>query len=187
MKTENNNDISLILKALKFSSEKHRSQKRKDEIGSPYINHPIQVAELLWNTGKVQDVSVIIAGLLHDTIEDTNTKADEIKTLFGEEVLNFVLEVTDDKTLPRDERKRLQVDHAHKKSDGAKQIKMADKISNIIDVTYSPPINWSLERKKEYLNWTENVMKGLRGVNPELEKLYDESLIKARKVLKIEE
>jgi len=185
MNTEH--DISLILKALKFSSEKHKTQKRKDEVGSPYINHPIQVAELLYNTGKVRDASVIMAGLLHDTIEDTDTKPEEIEKLFGKEVLDIVLEVTDNKALPKEERKRLQVENAHKKSDGAKQIKMADKISNIIDVTYSPPINWTLERKEGYLNWTEKVMEGLRGLNPELENLYDKVLSEARKTLKIKE
>jgi guanosine-3',5'-bis(diphosphate) 3'-pyrophosphohydrolase len=166
----------LILKALRFSAEKHTDQRRKDAKSSPYINHPILVAETLWTIGEVRDVTLLMAALLHDTIEDTATTPDEIRENFGEEVLSLVLEVTDDKSLPKQTRKQLQVEHASHKSRSAKLLKLADKISNIQDILQSPPKDWSLERKREYLLWTEKVVAGLRGVNTSLDGHYDELL-----------
>ena len=163
----------LILKAFRFASEKHNEQRRKDAKASPYINHPIQVAEILWMIGDVRDVTLLVASILHDTIEDTATKPDEIRLLFGEDVLSLVLEVTDDKSLPKQVRKQLQVEHAPHKTQKAKLLKLADKISNVQDIITSPPRDWSLKRKQEYLLWTEQVVAGLRGVNENLERHYD--------------
>ena len=179
-------DIEQILSALKFSAEKHRHQRRKDAEASPYINHPIQVAEVLWNVGEVHDITVILGALLHDTIEDTETSPEEIEQLFGQGVLDLVLEVTDDKRLPKSERKRLQIVDAPQKSLRAKQLKMSDKICNVRDVTHSPPRDWPFERRWEYLDWTERVIDGVRGTNKKLETLYDEVLADARKKLKQE-
>jgi guanosine-3',5'-bis(diphosphate) 3'-pyrophosphohydrolase len=178
--------IGWILKALRFAAEKHNSQRRKDSRSSPYINHPIGVAETLWTVGEVRDVNLLVAAILHDTIEDTNTTVDEIKTEFGEEVLNLVLEVTDDKSLPKQTRKQLQIEHAPHKSEKAKLLKIADKINNIRDIIKSPPSNWSLERRQEYLLWTEKVVAGLRGVSPKLESQYDELLAEGKSWLGIE-
>jgi len=169
-------DFHLIFKALRFSADKHRHQRRKDKDESPYINHPIDVAELLWGIGRVRDVQIVVAGILHDTLEDTETTADEIRIAFGESVLSLVQEVTDDKSLPKEIRKRLQVEHASHKSIGAKQIKLADKISNVRDIANSPPSSWSLLRKQDYLNWAEQVVAGLRGANFELENHFDQIL-----------
>lgn len=180
-------DIERILSALKFSAEKHRNQRRKDAEASPYINHPIQVAELLWNVGEVRDIVVILGALLHDTIEDTETSPDEIKKLFGNDVLDLVLEVTDDKRLSKKERKRLQIEHAPLKSIRAKQLKICDKICNVRDVTNSPPKDWPSERRREYLDWTEDVISGVRGTNKKLESLYDEALAEGRKKLRQEQ
>jgi guanosine-3',5'-bis(diphosphate) 3'-pyrophosphohydrolase len=163
----------LILRALRFASEKHNDQRRKDSKSSPYINHPIQVAEILWMIGDVRDVTLLVASILHDTIEDTDTKPDEIRSLFGDDVLSIVLEVTDDKSLPKQVRKQLQVEHAPHKTRNAKLLKLADKISNVQDIITSPPQDWSLKRKQEYLLWTEQVVAGLRGVNENLERHYD--------------
>lgn len=176
-------DIEQILSALKFSAEKHRNQRRKDAEASPYINHPIQVAELLWNVGGVRDIVIILGALLHDTIEDTQTTPEEIETLFGKEVLELVLEVTDDKRLTKAERKRLQILHAPQRSARAKQLKICDKICNVRDVTHAPPKDWNFERRWEYLDWTENVIRGVRGANAKLESLYDAALAEARKKL----
>jgi len=126
-------DLSLLLKAVKFSADKHKTQRRKGAEGSPYINHPIDVAETLWKLGGVRDLSVIVAAILHDTVEDTDTTLSEIEEYFGPVVRSLVQEVTDDKTLPKPERKRLQIEHAPHLSTGAKRIKLADKISNIKD------------------------------------------------------
>ena len=168
--------IGLILKALRFSAEKHTDQRRKDAKSSPYINHPIQVAETLWTIGEIRDVTLLLASILHDTIEDTETLPDEIKAEFGEDVLALVLEVTDDKSLPKQVRKQLQVETAPHKTRDAKLLKLADKICNLRDIITSPPSDWSLERKQEYLLWSEKVVTGLRGVNEKLENHYDDLL-----------
>jgi len=175
--------VGLILRAIRFSAQKHNDQRRKDAKASPYINHPIEVAETLWRVGEVRDETLLIAAILHDTIEDTGTTKEEIETEFGREVLNLVLEVTDDKSLPKQTRKQLQVEHAPHKSERAKLLKIADKINNIRDVITSPPENWSLERRQEYLLWSERVVAGLRGVSPQLEKLYDEMLAEGKRSL----
>lgn len=158
---------------MRFSAEKHRLQRRKGLEASPYINHPIHVAETLWEVGGIRDIVVIIAALLHDTLEDTDTTHEEIQTLFGNDVLQVILEVTDDKTLPKMERKRLQIENAPHKSIRAKQLKLADKICNVYDITYAPPHNWSLQRRQEYITWSEQVVAGLRGTNAALEAYYD--------------
>lgn len=176
----------MILKAFRFAAEKHNDQRRKDSKASPYINHLIQVAETLWTVGDVRDVDLLVAAILHDTIEDTNTKPEEIKTHFGEEVLSLVLEVTDDKSLPKQTRKQLQIEHAPHKSEKAKLLKIADKINNIRDILKSPPESWSLERMQEYLLWSEKVVAGLRGVNPKLESQYDELLVEGKRSLGME-
>lgn len=158
---------------MRFAAEKHRHQRRKGQDASPYINHPIQVAGTLWEVGDIHDIVVIIAALLHDTLEDTDATCEEIQTLFGNDVLQVVLEVTDDKTLPKMERKRLQVENAPHKSIRAKQLKLADKICNVYDIIHAPPHNWSLQRRQEYITWSEQVVVGLRGTNAALESYYD--------------
>ena len=176
-------DMSSILAAIHFSADKHRNQRRKDAESTPYINHPIEVAGLLWRIGNVRDISVIIAALLHDLIEDTKTTPDEIASRLGERVLSMVLEVTDDKRLPKSERKRLQIEHAPHLSDEAKQIKLGDKICNVRDIADSPPKDWDAQRRRDYLDWAEKVVEGIRGCNPPLEAFYDEVLRDARKKL----
>lgn len=176
-------DLGLVLRALHFSAEKHRDQRRKDSQGSPYINHPIAVAETLWRAGGVRDPVLIVGALLHDTIEDTETSREEIDGLFGEAVGALVLEVTDDKSLPKQVRKRLQVERAPHKSDRAKQLKLADKICNVADVANAAPTGWSLERRREYLDWSRRVVEGLRGVNSRLEAHYDAVLSSSYRAL----
>jgi len=129
-------DIGLLMTALRLSAERHKDQRRKDKQASPYINHPIQVAEILWRVGQINDISTLIAALLHDTIEDTETTIEELRALFGKEIAHAVQEVSDDFNLPTAERKRLQIEHAAKISKRAKQVKLADKICNIYDITH---------------------------------------------------
>jgi guanosine-3',5'-bis(diphosphate) 3'-pyrophosphohydrolase len=174
-----------ILKAVRFAAEKHIDQRRKDSKSSPYINHPIQVAETLWTVGEVRDLTLLVASILHDTVEDTGTKPEEIGAEFGEDVLALVLEVTDDKSLPKQVRKQLQVETASHKTHNAKMLKLADKICNVHDILATPPADWSLERRQEYLLWTERVVAGLRGVNKRLEQRYDELLANGKRSLGI--
>lgn len=175
--------VEQLLTAIKFSAEKHRNQRRKDADASPYINHPIQVAEVLFRVGKVRDMSALVGAILHDTIEDTETSPEEIASLFGNDVLKVVLEVTDDKRLPKHERKRLQIEQAPNKSKAARLIKLGDKICNVGDVMHAPPRDWTIARRREYLDWTEKVIDGLRGTNTALEKMFDELIVQGRKSL----
>jgi (p)ppGpp synthase/HD superfamily hydrolase len=172
--------IDNLLKAIEFASRKHSTQRRKDAEASPYINHPIAVAHLLAGTARITDVETLMAAVLHDAIEDTNTTPDELEENFGRTVRMVVEEVTDDKTLDQAARKESQVRRAPFLSPRAKAIKIADKIANVRDVTDSPPAKWSVARRVEYLDWTERVVGGCRGTNEPLEKLYDEVLEQGR-------
>lgn len=176
-------DLSFFLKALNFSARKHRHQRRKDEAASPYINHPIDVANILWTVGDIHDLPTVIAAILHDTLEDTDTTPEELRATFGEEILGLVLEVSDDKSLPKQERKQNQIAHSPHLSRRAQQIKLADKISNVHDIAFAPPDRWPPERRIDYLTWAEAVIDGLRGANKKLEIYFDETLALARKKL----
>ena len=178
------NDLKKLVEAISFAAKKHKTQKRKGADNEPYINHPLEVLNLLVNVGGVEDYDVLIAAVLHDTIEDTGTKREEIAARFGEKVASMVMELTDDKSLPKTERKRLQIEHASHISLGAKQIKLCDKISNIRDVSENPPHDWSNERRFEYIEWGEKVVAGLRGANKNLEKYFDELVAQSRQQIK---
>ncbi len=162
-----------ILAALHFAADKHRDQRRKDANASPYINHPIALAELLWHKGGVRDTRVIAAALLHDTIEDTQTTAAELRRHFGKDIAGIVLEVTDDKSLPKEKRKQLQIDHARHASRRAKLVKLADKICNLRDILTSPPEDWSLETKQRYFDWAKRVVDQVRSANAPLAREFD--------------
>ncbi len=164
-----------ILDALQFAAHKHRDQRRKDPEASPYINHPIALANVLWLEGDVHEPLVICAALLHDTIEDTATTEDELARRFGPAVARIVMEVTDDKSLDKAVRKRLQVEHAPHISRQAKLVKLADKIANLRDVASSPPAEWPLARRREYFDWAKEVVDGLRGAHAGLERVFDEA------------
>lgn len=172
-----------LLGTLRFAAEKHRDQRRKDSGSTPYINHPIAVAELLARVGKVDNLEVLQAAILHDTIEDTATTAQELDERFGQRVRRLVEEVTDDKRLPKGERKRLQIEHSPHLSPSAKAIKLADKISNLCDISSTQPPDWSLQRKLEYVDWACQVVDGCRGSHPELERLFDQTVEERRREL----
>ncbi len=164
-----------LMTALAFAANKHRNQRRKDAEASPYINHPIALANLLLNEAGVEDQRILVAAILHDTIEDTDTTEQELVKHFGKDVADIVVEVTDDKTLPKAERKRLQIEHAAHISRRAKLVKLADKICNLRDIAASPPADWSVDRKREYFDWAKKVVDCLRGVHPGLEHLFDKA------------
>ena len=172
-------DVAILLKAIEFASRKHSTQRRKDEEASPYINHPIAVTHLLADIG-ITDLVTLMAAVLHDTIEDTETTPTELDEHFGPTVRKVVEEMTDDKTRDKADRKQRQIEHAPHLSRRAKAIKLADKIANVRDVMESPPPDWPLARRIEYLDWTEKVVAGCRGTNDALEKRYDDVLTKGR-------
>ena len=171
---------ALLLRAAVFAAEKHTGQRRKDADRSPYINHPLQVAAVLVVEAGIEEGPVLAAALLHDTVEDTEATLADLEAAFGPEIAGIVAEVTDDKSLPKQRRKDLQVIHAPHLAREAKLVKIADKICNVRDIAGKPPANWSHVRRVEYLDWTESVVAGCRGVNERLERLYDETLADAR-------
>lgn len=177
--------MTAVLQALRFAADRHRDQKRKGAEASPYVNHPIAVAELLSRFG-VEDPVTLQAALLHDTLEDTETTPAELEDQFGSQVRDVVLEVTDDKRKPKQMRKTLQVLRTKISSDRARLIRLADKVSNIVDLLERPPVDWESYRRREYLNWTEQVVAGCRGLNPGLEAYYDELLRRAREEIAAE-
>jgi guanosine-3',5'-bis(diphosphate) 3'-pyrophosphohydrolase len=166
-------ELGLVLRAVQFAAHKHKDQRRKDAEATPYINHPIGLAEVLHTDGGVRDPVVIAAALLHDTIEDTETSYDELRGFFGEEVADTVVELTDTKFLGKEARKRLQVAKAARASERARQVKLADKICNLRDILASPPAGWSLNRQQQYFDWAKEVVDHARGVNPKLERMFD--------------
>jgi len=167
--------VPLLIDALAFAAHKHRDQRRKNVAASPYINHPIALAHVLVCEGRIEELPVLCAAILHDTVEDTETTLDEIARRFGNEIASIVGEVTDDSSLPKARRKALQVEHAPQLSRGAKLIKLADKICNVRDMADDPPADWPIERRIEYFEWCKRVIDGLRGTNPALEQKFDEA------------
>jgi GTP diphosphokinase / guanosine-3',5'-bis(diphosphate) 3'-diphosphatase len=150
--------VQRILKAARFASIKHVKQKRKGSAAEPYLNHLIEVAELVSSAMRRLDEDLICAALLHDVLEDTPTTEQELARAFGPEVAAVVAEVTDDKSLDKAERKRRQIAHAPHLSVRAQTIKIADKISNLRAIVETPPADWSIERKREYFQWARQVV-----------------------------
>jgi (p)ppGpp synthase/HD superfamily hydrolase len=165
--------VRRILSAAMYAADKHSGQRRKGAAAEPYINHLIEVADMVAMAIAEPDTDLVIAALLHDVVEDTGTTSEELEERFGPDVASLVAEVTDDKSLPKEERKRLQVAHAPKVSVRAQVIKLADKISNLRALRNSPPVDWSEERKAEYFEWAGRVVAGLTAPNPELKAEFD--------------
>lgn len=172
-----------ILRAATFAATQHGIQKRKDKTGLPYINHPLGVAEILARVAQVADPLTLQAALLHDTVEDTDTTPEDLEREFGPKVRAIVMEVTDDDSLPKLERKQKQIDNAPNLSHEARLIRIADKIYNCSEIRPDCPHEWSLEKKRAYLSWAETVVSKIRGAHPGLERLFDETVEASRKSL----
>ena len=168
-------DIVRITRALDFAARKHVHHRRKGLAAEPYINHLAEVAMLLAEATGGKDTELVIAGLLHDCIEDQDVTFGELAELFGADVAGLVAEVTDDKSLEKAERKRLQVAHAPHKSERAKMLKIADKTSNLRSMKSSPPKHWDEQRRWDYFEWARAVVAGCRGVSAFLEARFDEA------------
>jgi guanosine-3',5'-bis(diphosphate) 3'-pyrophosphohydrolase len=175
---------ALVLKAAQFAAKKHKGQTRDDRDKSPYIDHPESVARLIAEVGGIDDPEILAAALLHDTLEDTDTTAEELEAAFGKRVCRLVQEVSDDKKLQKKERKQRQIEHAAKLPPDAVLIKLGDKISNVMDVTKNPPADWSLERRKKYLDWAEAVIDNCPKVNSALKRHFAEVLKIGHKALR---
>ncbi len=164
---------AIIIAAANFAAIKHQDQRRKGIDASPYINHPLAVANLLANEAGITDTATLCAAILHDILEDTNTTADEMRAVFGNEIADIVQELTDDRSLDKINRKQRQVDTAGTKSFKAQCVKIADKTSNLRDIANHPPTNWSDGRKQEYCDWAFKVVNQMRKTHLQLEQLFD--------------
>ena len=172
-----------VLRAADTAARWHVHQRRKGIAQEPYINHLLEVSSLVSEATGGSDATVVIAALLHDAVEDQAVPVEMIAREFGKQVADIVMEVTDDKTLPKDERKRKQIETAPKKSREAKLIKLADKTSNLRTIASSPAADWSVKRRIEYIEWAKNVVAGLRGMSPWLEQQFDEAVAAAQRSL----
>ena len=177
--------MARVLDAIDFAAHAHRAQRRKDAQGTPYINHLTAVVGILGVEAGIDDPDVLCAAALHDYLEDCCGDDDQptveqgkatVRQRFGDAVLDYVVAVSDDKTLPKDERKRLQVEHAADAPYGARLVKLADKIANLRDIASTPPADWSPERRREYFDWAGCVVMQLRGTHPQLEAMADRTL-----------
>ncbi|MDB9801209.1 HD domain-containing protein [Flavobacteriaceae bacterium] len=160
--------VKILLHAIDYAAEMHRNQRRKNVQKYPYINHPLRVAYRLSECG-VSDINVLVGAILHDAVEDTDATLEDVKKLFGQSVCDLVEEVSDDKSLPKAERKRLQIEHIKNASDGAKLIKLSDKFHNLSSFMDGCPIGWSAIDVQGYFVWSMQVVKGCKGVNKQLE------------------
>jgi guanosine-3',5'-bis(diphosphate) 3'-pyrophosphohydrolase len=173
-------DISSILHAAHTAAQWHSTQTRKGAAGEPYINHLLEVAAMVAEATGGKDPALIIAALCHDAIEDQHIPREVIAEMFGEDVASLVVECTDDKSLPKSERKRLQIVNAPKKSARAKLLKLADKVSNLRSVADSPPSHWPAQRRLDYVAWARQVVSGLGDdVNLELQTKFVAAAIRA--------
>ena len=176
-------DVVLVSRAYAFAAERHSGQCRDGEKPQPYINHPIEVAELVTIATKGKDHTLIAAAVLHDTVEDTSATLAELGKLFNARIASVVAEVTDDKTLEKTERRQAQIDGMHGKSDRAKMIKIADKISNLRGIKTLTLNDWPLENQVEYLAFSRKVVDAARGANAWLERVFDEVALDLEKHL----
>jgi|SRR6516165_8934400 (p)ppGpp synthase/HD superfamily hydrolase len=175
-------DWIAVLKAADAAARWHVHQRRKGAAEEPYINHLLEVATLVAEATHGEDPELVIAALLHDAIEDQEVPRAVIAQAFGAGVAEIVEEVTDDKRLPKQERKRLQVENAPRKSRRAKILKLADKTSNLRALAASPPPNWSVKRRLDYVKWARDVAKGLTGVSAWLEGEFERAAKEAERV-----
>jgi len=176
---------TMVLKAAETAARWHADQKSKGTSGAPYITHLLEVALLVAEATSAKDPNLILAALLHDAIEDQDIDRDEIARRFGKDVAALVAEVTDDKSLPSKERKRLQVEQAPRKSRRAKVLKLADKVSNVRSIVNDPP-DWPARRRLAYVQWGREVVAGLRGTSAQLEGLFDEAAREAEEAIAAE-
>jgi (p)ppGpp synthase/HD superfamily hydrolase len=177
--------LLVTVAAAEFAAKRHVSQRRKGAQAEPYFNHLAEVAALIADATDGSDAALVAAGYLHDTLEDTPTEYEELTSLFGEDVASLVAAVTDDKSLPKAERKQLQIEHAAKAAPRARLLKVADKISNLRSLAASPPADWDSGRTLEYVDWAEKVVAGCRKLNPRLDALFDAAAAEARKAISL--
>jgi len=176
-----NNDLVKLSQAADYAARQHIAQRRKGDRAEPYVNHVVEVAAMLAEATDGSDAVLVMGGLLHDTLEDTDATYADLVERFGTDVAGLVQEVTDDKSLPKQVRKRLQVETTPHKSTRAKLLKIADKTSNLRGLVESPPTGWTAERLRDYVVWAEQVVRSCRGLKAKLEARFDAAYETARR------
>jgi GTP diphosphokinase / guanosine-3',5'-bis(diphosphate) 3'-diphosphatase len=171
-----------VLDAALYAAQKHAGQKRKGARAEPYVNHLIEVAQLVSMAIPEPDTNLVVAALLHDVVEDTDVSNEELIQQFGQDVVSLVIELTDDMSLRKAERRRLQIEHAPKMSVRAQTIKLADKISNLRSILSDPPAHWDYERKRKYFDWGKCVVDALSAPNPILKAEFERTYRRFREV-----
>src|SRR5215510_6061591 len=178
-------DVRQLTKALLFAAEAHRNHRRKGASQEPYINHLIEVLDLVASVDG-GDMDVLVAALLHDVLEDTLTGNEELVGMFGEGVARIVQENSDDMTLPKPERRRARLASRSKKSREARLVKFADIISSLRAISVSPPAGWSNDHRLGYLQSCRNLADAGRGSNSEIEKVFDDTAKAVEQTIKAE-
>lgn len=178
-----NFDTKKLLRAITYGAEKHQGQTRYDAEKTPYIIHPLQVCDNLWEIGEIRNLNILIAAILHDTLEDTSATEEEIQRYFGARVCETIKEVTNDPNLGSEENKQRQIDHAPLMTQDARLVKLADRLANIVDLNTSPPSSWSPEKVNGYSAWGQKLLISLKGTNAPLEKALQKEINIKRKEL----
>jgi len=166
----NEKDAEAVLGAAIFATEKHKSQVRSNEKKTPYIIHPIEVADLVMKIGHVYDKDVLITALLHDVMDDTQTTYEQITSLYGTKVSSYLEEMTSKQGLSLKEQKKQQIMQAFRQNPSVAIIKLSDKLSNLKTLATSPPPSWSRDRIDQYFQWAQTVIENLPESNQLLKK-----------------
>ncbi|MFC0220732.1 HD domain-containing protein [Pseudochelatococcus lubricantis] len=173
-----------LTRALVYAAEAHANQRRKGAAQEPYINHLIEVLDLVARATGGEDGELLIAALLHDVVEDTPISAEELAAAFGARVARIVIENSDDMTLPKDERRRQRIAAMAHKSPEARIVKTADVISNLRAIAVSPPAGWAMDRRLGYLEGCRQLIDAGRGANAVIETLFDQTAADAERAIR---
>ena len=168
-------DLRSLTKALVFAAEAHRNQRRKGAAQEPYLNHLIEVLDLVVKATDGADMDILIAALLHDVVEDTSTSYEDVAANFGERVAEIVRENSDDMSLPKADRRLARIAAMPLKSREARLVKIADVISNLRAIAVSPPAGWPAERKLGYLQSCRRLVDAGRGTDAAIERIFDQT------------
>ncbi len=163
-------DAEIVLDAVAFSAEKHKLQVKSNAKKTPYIIHPIEVADLALKVGQVYDKDVLVAALLHDVLDGTTATEKEISDHYGKTVASYVQEMTSPKDLSLKEQKKEQIKAAFHQTPNVAIIKLSDKLSNLGTLAKNPPSNWSRDRIDQYFQWAQSVIENLPESNQPLKK-----------------
>lgn len=159
-----------VFAALSFAAQRHRDAPRPG--ADPCLAHPIAVADAIVSIGGVTDAVVLCAALLHDVVNNTETPPQLLMDRFGREIADVVLDISDDRSLPEVQRRRVQVAYAPNLSGRARLVRLADMLCRLRRLAAVP----RAERAAE-VAWVAQMVAGLGGMNTALETAADAALL----------